>query len=74
MNEKYLEMAQEKVRDVHILINSAAKRAAELSRGARALVPTRPDDKRSHLDLAMLEIAEGKITVSYEEDGTQAQA
>ena len=63
MNEEYLARAREKVIDVRILINGAARRAAELSRGARPLVPTLPQDDRSFLDLALLEIAEGKILV-----------
>ena len=63
MNEEYLARAKEKVSDVRILINGAARRAAELSRGARPLVPTIPQDDRSFLDLALLEIAEGKILV-----------
>ena len=63
LNEEYLARAKEKVSDVRILINGAARRAAELSRGARPLVPTMPQEDRSFLDLALLEIAEGKILV-----------
>ena len=49
--------------DIRLLINGASKRAAELARGARPLVPMLPQDERSHLDIALLEIAEGKIVI-----------
>lgn len=64
MNEDYLERAKKQVKDVRLFINGAAKRSAELARGAKPLVPTMPQDERTHLDIALLEIAEGKITIS----------
>ena len=63
MNEEYLARAKDKVDDVRLLINGAAKRAAELARGAKPLVPTLPDDDRSSLDIALLEIAEGAVVI-----------
>ena len=63
MNEEYLARAKGKVEDVRLLINGAAKRAAELARGAKPLVPTLPDDDRSSLDIALLEIAEGAVVI-----------
>jgi len=63
LNEEYLNAAKKKVKDVRFLINGAAKRAAELAHGARPLVPMLPQDERSHLDIALLEIAEGKIVI-----------
>ena len=63
MNEEYLARAKDKVDDVRLLINGAAKRAAELARGAKPLVPTLPDDDRSSLDIALLEIAEGVVVI-----------
>ncbi|NLF17055.1 MAG: DNA-directed RNA polymerase subunit omega [Lentisphaerae bacterium] len=63
MNDEYLNQARKKVTDVRLLINGASKRAAELARGARPLVPMLPQDERSHLDIALLEIAEGKIVI-----------
>jgi DNA-directed RNA polymerase subunit K/omega len=64
LNEEYLARAKEKFDDVRILINAASKRAAELARGARPLVPLLPQDDRGYLDIALLEIAEDKIIVS----------
>jgi len=71
VNEEYLESARARVADPCVLINAAAKRAAELARGARPLVPVMPQDERSSLDLALLEIAEGKIEIML---GISAQA
>jgi len=63
LNNKYLADAVKQVSDVRLLINGASKRASELGKGARPLVPTTPNDTRSHLDIALLEIAEGKIII-----------
>ena len=63
MNEQYLDRARTKVTDLRALIIGASRRAAELARGARPLVPVLPSDVRSHLDIALLEIAEGKIII-----------
>jgi DNA-directed RNA polymerase subunit K/omega len=67
LNEEYLALARKKVKDVRFLINGAAKRAAELAHGGRPLVPTMPNDERSHLDIALLEIVEGKIVIVEQE-------
>ena len=67
MNEEYLAQARKKVNDVRFLINGAAKRAAELAHGGRPLVPMLPNDERSHLDIALLEIVEGKIVIVEQE-------
>ncbi|MBN2449499.1 MAG: DNA-directed RNA polymerase subunit omega [Lentisphaeria bacterium] len=63
MNDQYLARARTQVKDIRLFINGAAKRAAELAHGARPLVPTLPQDERSYLDIALLEIAEGKVKV-----------
>ncbi len=63
MNDKYLEEARRVVNDNWILINAASDRAAELSRGSRPLVPLSPGQQIDYLDLALREIAEGKIVV-----------
>ena len=68
MNEEYLKKAQSKVDDVRLFINGVSQRAAELARGAKPLVPTRPDDDRSNLDIALLEVAEGKVVISASVD------
>jgi len=67
LNEEYLARAKVHVSDVRVFINGVAKRAAELARGARPLVPTLPQDERTHLDIALLEVAEGKIKISVDD-------
>jgi DNA-directed RNA polymerase subunit K/omega len=67
LNEKLLEQAKGKVDDVRVLINGASKRAAELARGARPLLPLTPGEEVDFLDLALEEIAEGKLVLSLKE-------
>ncbi|MDD3694613.1 MAG: DNA-directed RNA polymerase subunit omega [Lentisphaeria bacterium] len=68
MNEEYLSRARAKVRDVRLFINGVSKRASQLSKGNRRLVPTLPDDDRSNLDIALLEVAEGKVIIKAEDE------
>lgn len=63
MNEQYLEQAREIVSDVRLLINGAARRAAELARGGRPLIPTLPTDDIDPIDIALKEIIEGKLEI-----------
>ncbi len=69
MNEILLELAKQKVEDPRVLINGVAKRATELARGARPLVPIAPGETVNWLDVALREVAEGKIEIL-----TQSQA
>ena len=59
MNEDYLKRALELVKDKKILITVAGKRANEISKGSKLYVRPQTNDKP--LDIALLEIAEGKI-------------
>lgn len=68
MNEEYLARAREKVKDVRLFINGVSKRTSELAKGARRLVPMLPNDDRSYLDIALLEVAEGKVVISNGND------
>ncbi len=65
LNDEYLKRATEVIPENMILINGAAKRSRELARGAAPLVPTFPG--QNNLDVALLEISEGKIVVEVEE-------
>ena len=60
MNNSYLERALEVVNERNILCNLAAKRASEISRGSKPLVEVAIGTVA--LDIALLEIAEGKVT------------
>ena len=61
MNDAYLERALEKIPDRRALVVLASKRAESLAKGERPLVKS---EETSHLDTALLEIAEGLL--SYE--------
>ena len=63
LNEQYLDRAKSQVSDVRLLINAAARRSAELARGGRPLVPVPPGAHDDFLDIALLEIAEGKLKI-----------
>jgi len=51
------------VSDIRLLINAASRRAAELARGSRPLIPLTPGEEVDYLDIALLEICEGKVTI-----------
>ena len=61
MNEEYLAQAQEVVSNKNILINLASRRASELARGANPLIQVEPHERDNYLDIALREVAEGKI-------------
>ncbi len=63
MNEKLLEQAKQKVSDVRLLINGASRRAGEIARGGRPLIPTLPTDETDPIDIALQEIIEDKIEI-----------
>lgn len=65
MNNEYLERAKKKITDPQILSVVAAKRAKQLSLGARPMVRC---DSPNQLDVALLEIAEGLLTYEFPED------
>ena len=65
MNNEYLERAKKKITDPQILSVVAAKRAKQLSLGARPMVRC---DSPNQLDVALLEIAEGLLSYEFPED------
>ena len=58
MNNSYLERAKKVITDPKILSIVAGKRARQLAWGARPMLKC---DTANHLDIALLEIAEGKL-------------
>ncbi len=61
MNLQYIEQAKDRIPNVPLLINVVARRVRQLNLGQRPLI--KPDSARmSHLDLALKEIGEGKLT------------
>lgn len=66
MNNEYLAKAKEMVPDAKTLIVLASKRARALAYGARPMVRTRDEN---NLDVALLEIAEGKLEATWDGSG-----
>ncbi len=64
MNEEYLARARAKVKDVRLFINGVSRRAEQLAKGAKQLVHPVTAEPLSHLDIALLEIAEGKVVIT----------
>ena len=61
MNVAYLTRAREKIPNVPLLVNIISRRVRQLNAGQRPLIkPDTPD--MDHLDLALKEIAEGKLS------------
>jgi len=62
MNNAYLDRARKVISDPQVLSIVAAKRARQLALGARPMIKC---DSENHLDVAMLEIAEGLLTYEF---------
>ena len=62
MNNAYLDRAKKVIEDPQILSVVAAKRARQLALGARPMVKC---SSENHLDVALLEIAEGLISYEF---------
>jgi DNA-directed RNA polymerase subunit omega len=61
MNVNYLDSAKERVNNVPLLINMVSRRVRQLNAGERPLV--KPDNMHMpNMDIALKEIAEGKLT------------
>ena len=71
MNNEYLNKAKQVITDPQILSVVAAKRARQLSTGARPMVKC---DMTNLLDVALLEIGEGLLTYEFEGEGSNAEA
>jgi DNA-directed RNA polymerase subunit omega len=69
MKSKYLEAGLQRISNPELLVNLVSRRARQLAQGHRPMTQT--DPKMDFADIALKEIAEGKL--SYEavnEDGT----
>lgn len=60
MNSIYLEKAKERMPNIPLLVNVVSKRVRQLNSGQRPLIKPEPD--MDNLDLALKEVAEGKLT------------
>ena len=72
MNNAYLARARKQITDPQILSVVAARRAKQLAQGARPMIKC---DSENHLDVALLEIAEGLLVPDFngEADDFMAQ-
>ena len=61
MNDEYLTRACEAIEDREMLINMVSRRAKELARGAHPMVNIDSTKRGNYLDIALLEVAEGKL-------------
>lgn len=68
MNNTYLERARKVITDPKILSIVAGKRARQLAWGARPMLKC---DTANHLDIALLEIAEGKLYYTKGDDNAE---
>lgn len=66
MNNIYLDQAKQKIKNPKILVNVAAKRATELAQRYRPLVEVPPKDDRHYINIALMEIAAGMLSVENE--------
>jgi DNA-directed RNA polymerase subunit omega len=55
-----LQKARERINNVPLLINVISKRVRQLNAGQRPMV--KPEKDMSNMDLALREVAEGKLT------------
>jgi DNA-directed RNA polymerase subunit omega len=61
VNPNYLDLAKERISNVPLLINVVSRRVRQLNQGHRPLV--KPDNPQmSNMDIALKEIAEGKMS------------
>ena len=82
MNDEYLKKAKAKAEemaaargetfDVRLFITGVSARAAQLAKGYRRLIPTEPDDHTPYLDVALQEVAAGKLLITRRQ-GTAGQ-
>ena len=63
MNEQYLEMAKKQVSDIRMLVPGVAKRVSQLAHGGKPLISMPTGAQMEFIDIALLEVAEGKITL-----------
>lgn len=71
MNTKHLEAAKNRIPNIPLLINVVARRVRQLNRGQRPLL--KPETMQTpNLDIALREIAEGKLTaeIAFKSEST----
>ncbi len=70
MNSQFLDEASLVVTEPQVLINMVSKRVRQLSAGSRAMVDI--EGRMGLADIALAEIAQGKLVLAKSEDGETA--
>jgi DNA-directed RNA polymerase subunit omega len=65
MNNLYLSQAAKFVKNPNILVNMVSQRVRQLGQGHKAMVAV--DERMSFMDVALKEIAEGKLEFELDE-------
>lgn len=65
MNNAYLTQAYRSVKNPNVLVNMVSQRVRQLGQGHKAMVET--DERMTFMDVALKEIAEGKIEFELDE-------
>jgi DNA-directed RNA polymerase omega subunit len=68
MNEEYLKLALEKIPDRNALVLVVAKRVSELTQKIQGLGPMVNTEETNNINIALLEIAEGKLHYEFRDD------
>jgi DNA-directed RNA polymerase subunit omega len=71
MNSQLLDEASKVITEPQILINMVSKRVRQLSAGSRAMVPV--EGRMGLADIALAEIAQGKLILSEGENGDKPE-
>jgi DNA-directed RNA polymerase subunit omega len=71
MNSQLLDEASKVITEPQILINMVSKRVRQLSAGSRAMVPV--EGRMGLADIALAEIAQGKLILSEGENGEKPE-
>ncbi len=73
MNVELLELAKSRIPSIPVLINTVSKRVKQLNAGLRPYVkPLGPNEEK--LDIALREIAEGKLIAEMDFSATAQEA
>ncbi len=60
MNTTLLQQARERINNIPVLINVVSRRVRQLNAGQRPLL--KPERDMSNMDIALAEVADGKLT------------
>ncbi len=71
MNSHFLEEASKLISDPQVLINMVSKRVRQLSAGSRPMVPV--ETRMGYADIALAEIAQGKLTAVPAPNAVQSE-